>query len=84
MRSCKEIAELFAKSHEEQIPLIARMELKFHHLMCKMCRGLLRDMSLIRRVVRDFDSETGVSAEETLSPESRERIKAEIRRQTDS
>lgn len=81
MRSCKEIAELHARAAEERIPLMARLELTMHHWMCKMCRGFLRDMSLIQRVVRDFDSETGVSAEEKLSPESRERIQAEIQRQ---
>lgn len=83
MRSCKEIAELHARASEKKIPLRARLELTMHHWMCKMCRGFLRDMSLIRRVLRDFDSETGVSADEKLSPESRERIRAEIERQMD-
>ena len=84
MRSCKEIAELHARSAQESIPLFAQMELKLHHFICKMCRGFLRDMSIISRVVCDFDSETGVSADESLSPESRERIKAELRRQSNS
>lgn len=84
LRSCKQIAELHARSMEEGIPLLARMEVGMHYFMCKMCRRFRRDMSILGRVVRDFDSETGVAADEALSPESRQRINAEINRHIDA
>ena len=37
MRSCKEITELIERQQEEKLPIMQRMELGMHTMMCKHC-----------------------------------------------
>ena len=79
IRSCKRVTELISESNERKLPLWKRMLLWFHLSMCRLCRGFARDSREVRRSVRRYGDSKPEESQETLSDETRERIKELLR-----
>jgi hypothetical protein len=82
MLRCREVSKLVSESMERRLPWRQRMGLWMHLAMCRLCAGFARQARLLRRAARQ-DPERLVgdtsSAEVTLTPDARERIKAALR-----
>ncbi len=78
---CNEAQELASLWMDQQIPLLKRIRLNIHLLLCDMCRNYVRHILLIRQIARqaihkiDFweDSKIGMTAL------AKERIKRKLK-----
>jgi len=75
MLTCKEISKLISESLDRELPLRERIGVKFHLMMCSLCRTYNRQMHALRSTIhRSSDA----VPPEHLSPEARKRIKKSL------
>ena len=81
MLSCKEVCLIVSESLDLQLPWHKRLKVKFHLFMCKACRRMVKQMTLLQTAARRYGSmHEPVSEKEndTLSENARERIRKEL------
>ena len=82
MISCRETARLLSESTVRRLPFGRRIALRFHIVMCHLCRRSARQMRAIEKSVRRFGSmieEDRLAFLGSLSSEARDRIKEALR-----
>jgi hypothetical protein len=76
--SCKDAARLLSEKRDRRLSWRARITLRFHMLMCKMCQVYGTQLGMVSRVCK----EAGIRAEENcpdcLSDEHKRRMKDAI------
>lgn len=75
MLTCKDISKLISESFDRELPLRERMGIKFHLMMCSLCRTYNRQMLALRNSLHRLSDAV---PPEHLSPEARERIKKSL------
>ena len=75
MLNCKQIIELTSQKMETQLPLLSRLEMKIHLLLCKTCRRYGRQLSVIQKALTTMDNK---SSTEHLSTEAKQRISRKL------
>ena len=86
MLSCKEVTELVSQSFDAEISARARLGIRFHLLLCRACQRYKQQIQILHQALRRLAglAEDDTSREgETLSPESREKIKRALRHEKD-
>ena len=76
MYSCKEVTQMVSESLDHKLPLVQRIGIRIHLMMCKFCSRYRKQLQILREAMRlqeKYLEETKPSL--TLSPEARERIK---------
>jgi len=76
MYSCKEVTQMVSESLDHKLPLVQRIGIRIHLMMCKFCSRYRKQLLILREAMRlqeKYLEETKPSL--TLSPEARERIK---------
>lgn len=76
---CPEVTRLLSESMEKPLPLLTRIRLRIHYLMCSFCERYARQLKAIRRVAGEFPEKIGAASEEKLPDEVKKRIRAELR-----
>jgi predicted anti-sigma-YlaC factor YlaD len=71
MLTCKEISKLVSQSLDHKLPLRQRMGMRFHLMMCSMCRTYKTQALLLRKALRTFGRDNA----EKLPEETKQRIK---------
>ncbi len=71
MLTCKEISQLVSQSLDRKLSLRQRMGVRFHLMMCSLCRAYEKQTLLLRNAVRTYGRENT----ERLPEESKQRIK---------
>ena len=82
MLSCKDVTQLLSESMDHSLPLVKRTGVRLHLLMCRFCARYERQLLLIRETVRRIvasEEKPGEPPGETLSEESKERIRKSLR-----
>ena len=83
MITCEEASKLISGSMDHKPPFWERMNLKMHLLMCKVCPTYMRQLHLLRRLVKEWASNaTAFLSDKSLSGESKTKIKLNLRRLT--
>ena len=82
MLTCKDATQLISRSMDASLPIVQRIRLRLHILICEWCARYERQLFLIRETLRHLDDagdrpEGG--AGETLSEDARERIGKSLR-----
>jgi len=78
MFSCKEISVLIAQSMDRRLSLWERTGVRFHLLMCHLCRRFQRQLFIIRDLLAE--RRRGSRGERpALSQKARERIRQRLR-----
>jgi hypothetical protein len=83
MLTCKDTTQLISRSMDASLPIVQRIRLRLHLLICEWCARYERQLFLIRETLRHLDAagedrpEGG--AGETLSEDARERIRKSLR-----
>ncbi len=82
MLSCKEVSHLVSESLDRQLPLVQRLRVRLHLLMCRFCSRFRQQTLFLRDAARRYlraieETETGPGT--ALSPEARERIKRSLK-----
>ncbi len=82
MLSCKDVTRLVSESMDRSLPLGKRVGVRLHLLMCKFCSRYERQLLLIRETAKHLvaaEEPPGKSSGESLSEETRERIRKSLR-----
>ena len=65
---------------EKELPLITRIKLRIHFLMCSFCERYMKQLKYIREISREFPEKIGEASEASLPADAKERMKAVLRR----
>lgn len=82
MLSCRDVTKLLSESMDTSLPIGKRIGVRVHLLMCKFCARYERQLLLIRETVRRLaalEEKPEEPSGETLSEESKERIRNSLR-----
>ena len=75
MLTCKDISKLISESLDRKLPLRKRIGVKFHLMMCSLCRTYNRQMLALRSTLQRASDAV---PPERLSDEARGRIKKSL------
>jgi hypothetical protein len=64
---------------DKDLPLITRIKLRIHFLMCSFCQRYMKQLKYIRHVSREFPEKIGEVSNATLSADAKERMKTAVR-----
>jgi len=64
---------------DRELPLIMRIKLRIHYLMCSFCERYARQLKYIREVSREFPEKIGEISDAKLPTEAIERLKEALR-----
>lgn len=79
---CRENTRILSQGMDERLPLILRLRLRLHFVMCCYCKRYAEQLHYIRKAARGFPEFYGNTAAATLPVELKERIKAILRRES--
>ena len=82
MLSCKDVTRLISESMDRSLPLRKRIGVRVHLLICRFCASYKRQLLLIRETARRIaaaEDRPGDPSGETLSEDTRERIRKSLR-----
>ena len=77
MFSCKKITSMISESMDRELPLYKRMGIRFHLMMCALCRRYQKQLYFIRSVLHQCDDVEDLSCQ-SMSPEARTRIEEKL------
>lgn len=80
--SCKQISALISLSMDKKLSFSKRMGIKFHLMMCVLCRRYRRQLLFIRSVLRRDGGVDDDSTCQTLSSDARKRIEKKLHDET--
>ena len=85
MFNCSEVSRMVSESLDRRLPLLQRMGLRMHLLMCRFCTRYRKQLLILRDTIHLHESrgEDTVSTV-SLSPETRHRIKEALSRHSES
>jgi hypothetical protein len=72
------MTRLVSQSMDGRLPLIARIRVKLHYLICVWCDRYAQQITFIKRASRNFAEHSKASGTETISPERKKRLQADI------
>lgn len=75
--SCKKITAMVSESMDRKLPLSRRMGIRFHLMMCSLCRRYQQQLLFIRSVLRR-DKEADDISDQTLPDDARKRIEKKL------
>ena len=64
---------------EKQLPLLTRVKLRIHFLMCSFCQRYMEQLKYMRNVAREFPDKIGEVSDAKLPLDAKERMKAALR-----
>ena len=64
---------------DKELPLLTRMKLRIHFLMCSFCQRYMKQLKYMRHVAREFPDKIGEVSDAKLPPDAKERIQAALR-----
>ena len=81
MRSCKEITRLASDALEQDLPLMTRMGMRLHLMMCTYCRRYVVQLGFIREALGRYDEQLEAEAEggEAMPDDLRSRLDALVK-----
>ncbi len=75
MMSCREVSELVSRSLDEKLPLIVRLKVRVHLLMCRMCATFARRVRQLREQLSSGRIAPESVLDASLPAATRERLK---------
>lgn len=83
MFQCREVAQLVSRSMDTKLTWRARMGIRFHLMMCRLCSRHKRQLELIRQLMEHY-AELLQEGEPvaSLSGESKDRMKQSLQEQS--
>ncbi|MFP4348271.1 MAG: zf-HC2 domain-containing protein [Thermodesulfobacteriota bacterium] len=77
---CKEVTRMVSESMDRDLPLIQRMKMRMHLVMCKYCSRFEKQLALLRKAGQSLATHrTGPDASPVLPQDARDRIKQALR-----
>lgn len=85
--TCKENTELSSRSMDERLPLIERIAMAFHVVICRNCARCVKQLHAMRQLIQGQTLQMEATSDDALPglpPESRQRIKTELQKNLDT
>jgi hypothetical protein len=76
--SCKQISRLISDSMDRQLPLTTRMGIRFHLMMCALCRHYRKQLLYIKNILHNTPDPQDLSCQ-ALSEHARQRIEQRLK-----
>jgi len=54
MLNCKQATELMSRSQDQTLPLLKRLNLKLHLIMCRGCSNYNKQLAFIRKTMKHY------------------------------
>jgi hypothetical protein len=64
---------------DKPLPLMMRIKLRIHHLMCSFCENYEKQLKYMRQISREFPEKIGEISEAKLSDDAKQRMKESLR-----
>ena len=77
--TCPEVIRILSLGMEKKLPLLLRLKLRIHYLMCSFCKRYMKQLKYIREVSREFPEKIGDVSDASLPADAKERMKAALR-----
>ena len=77
--TCPEVIRILSLGMDKELPLLTRMKLRIHFLMCSFCQRYMKQLKYMRHVAREFPDKIGEVSDAKLPPDAKERIQAALR-----
>ena len=77
--TCPEVIRILSLGMDEELPLITRLKLRVHYLMCSFCERYAKQLKYMRTVAREFPEKIGGVSDAKLSTEAKESLKEALR-----
>src|SRR5205823_12881944 len=74
-----EVIRILSLGMDKELPLLTRMKLRIHFLMCSFCQRYMKQLKYMRQVAREFPEKIGDVSDATLPPDAKERMKEALR-----
>jgi hypothetical protein len=79
--NCREASRAQSEALDHPLPPFKQVGLRLHLLICKWCRRYGKQIRFMREAVHNHEAEFTKTSPQTLSTETRERIKERLRGQ---
>lgn len=82
--ACNEMTRLLSESMDHSLPLVTRIKMRLHFLICKWCERYKNQLLFVRNAVRRHPEKLeghDTSPPAGLSSEAKERLKEALRQQ---
>ena len=76
--TCPEVIRILSLGMDKELPLLTRMKLRIHFLMCSFCQRYMKQLKYMRHVAREFPEKIGEISDATLPITAKERMKAAL------
>jgi hypothetical protein len=77
--NCQQVSRLVSKSMDRKLPLIQKMGIRFHLMMCRLCSNYRRQLIFMRRLLQISRQHEDTSKSDLHLPlNARERIQKEL------
>jgi len=77
--TCPEVARILSLGVDKELPLLMRIKLRIHHLMCSFCERYAKQLKYMRIVAREFPEKIGEVSDAKLPADAKERLKQALR-----
>ena len=76
---CREVVRILSQSMDSKLPLKTKVQLRFHYLICAWCQRYEKQLHELRKFARAVPDHVEEMSMESLSSESKERMKQALR-----
>ena len=73
--TCKEISRLASQQLDVRLPLLTRLRMRLHFLICAWCRRYVKQVRLVRQVTPKYEDKVEVASGKSLSSDAKQRMK---------
>jgi hypothetical protein len=77
--TCPEVIRILSLGMDKELPLLTRIKLRIHYLMCSFCKRYAKQLKYMRTVAREFPEKIGEISDAKLPTETKERLKEALR-----
>ena len=77
--TCPEVIRILSLGMHKELPLLTRMKLRIHFLMCSFCQRYMKQLKYMRQVAREFPDKIGEVSHAKLPFEVKQRLKESLR-----
>ena len=77
--TCKEVTRLASQRLDGPLPLMTRLRIRLHTLICAWCRRYLEQVKLMHEVAPYYADKVGQASEKSLSADAKARMKRAMR-----
>ena len=73
--TCKELSRLASQQLDQPLPLLTRLRMRLHFLICAWCRRYVKQVRLLREVAPKYEEKVAAVSDKSLSADAKQRMK---------